>query len=287
MPRDRLGDILIKAGLLDQAGLQRALNEQRRWGGLLGQYLVQLNLISEENLVRALSAQYKLPAVALDAPKLDIGIAKLVPQRICEKHCLICFRADTKNRFLDVAMANPAMTDAIDEVRVATQYNVRPYIAGPGAINAAIRYVFYGDVHIGDEVELTPSSPLRADHRPPPTPQAREDSPTVRRLSVDPRKQKGADDDDLPLNAPISLGLEVTTRKAAPIEPKDSGFHISLDAPALELEAPSEDITIEERLNYLEALAERDSLILERLLNALLGKKLLSAAEIEALMRSK
>lgn len=287
MPRDRLGDILIKAGLLDQAGLQRALNEQRRWGGLLGQYLVQLNLISEENLVRALSAQYKLPAVALDPPKLDIAVAQLVPQRICEKHCLVCFRADTKKRFLDVAMANPAMTDAIDEVRVATQYNVRPYIAGPGAINAAIRFVFYGDLHLGDEVQLTPSSPLRSDHRPPPPPKGTGESATVKRLAIDPRSQPGGPGSDLPLGEPISLGVEVTKRRTAPIEPKDSGFHISLDAPALEVEAPSAEVTVEERLNYLEALAERDSLILERLLNALLNKKLLSAEEIQALMRSK
>lgn len=281
MPRDRLGAILINAGLLDQDGLQRALNEQRRWGGLLGQYLVQLGLVSEENLVRALSAQYKLPAVSLDPPRLDIGVAKIVPQRICEKHCLICFRADAKNRFLDVALADPAQVDAVDEVRVATQYNVRPHIAGPNAINAAIRYVFYGDVPLGQEVELSPNSPLRQDHRPPPPPSS--ESPSIRQLSVAPavRKAAAAVSNTPTREVPSS---RMTTRAQ---QDSDSGFHISLDAPALETEALPEQVTTEERLAYLEALAERDSLILERLLNTLLRKNLLSAEEIDALMRSK
>ncbi|MCA9669216.1 MAG: hypothetical protein KC503_26650 [Myxococcales bacterium] len=161
-PRDRLGDILLRAGLLDEEGLNRALNEQQRWGGPLGRYLVDLSLISEETLIRALSTQYKLPAVALDAPKLSHATARLIPREVCERHRLICFRVDRARRFLDVAMTDPSNVDALDEVRVKTGFNVRPHIAGPNAVDKAITTVFYGDISAGGEIDLSPGSPLRA-----------------------------------------------------------------------------------------------------------------------------
>ncbi|MBK8481622.1 MAG: hypothetical protein IPL40_10655 [Proteobacteria bacterium] len=159
MSRLRLGEILIQAGVLEPAGLERALQEQRRWGrGPLGQYLVQLGLVSEEMIVRALSRQFNIPAVALDPELIDLGAARFIPDDICQRHRLVCIKVDRERRFLDVAMADPASLDAVDEVRVATRYNVRPYFALPSAIERALGRVYEGVAPLG---ALAPASGAR------------------------------------------------------------------------------------------------------------------------------
>ena len=166
MARERLGELLIKAGLLDEAGLNRALSEQRRWGGPLGRYLVDLGLITEETLVRGLSTQCRVPAVAIEPHRLDHQVARKLPQELCEKHRMICFGVDEQKRFIDVAMADPLSAETIDEIRVRTRYNVRPYFAAPSAINDAIAQVFYGEGSaIGGTIDIESGQPTAAPAR--------------------------------------------------------------------------------------------------------------------------
>jgi hypothetical protein len=270
MARARLGEILIKAGLLDEEGLQRALNEQQRWGGQLGRYLVEMGLITEETLVRALSTQYKIPAVALDPERLDIGVGRLITREICERNSLICFRADTTNKFLDVAMGDPSNLDAIDEVRVATKYNVRPHIAAPSVIDRAISYVFYGDLAVGSELDLGPGSKLRMD------------SKSSELLD----KKKGEPQPDLKVTAtnlkPPENGHAVELPKPTGRE----GFHITMDVPAADKKQLKHE-SVEELLARLEATVTRNTAIIRALLEALSKKGLFTRQEIRDVIGSK
>ena len=313
--REKLGEILIKAGVIDELGLQRALSEQQRWGGQLGRYLVELGLITEELLVRALSTQYKLPAVALDPPRLSVAVGRLVSREICERHSIVCFRADTKARFLDVAMSDPSNLDAIDEVRVATQYNVRPHIAAPSAIDQAIRCVFYGEGMLGGELDLSPSSPLRSDplsggtlrpqpprpappappqpaapshHAEPPAPPARQRDPS-REAAV---LEWSPGVTPIPSPAPPSIDVQVTPSAAADVHsavtpqslwlpPPDETFHITMDVPAADKEVLAKALpSVEDRLVIVEGTIARDSAILQRLMEALVARGIFSREEI-------
>ena len=60
-PRIRLGELLVRAGVLDEYKLNAALAEQQRWGGRLGRVLVDMGFVSEEILVKALSKQLAVP----------------------------------------------------------------------------------------------------------------------------------------------------------------------------------------------------------------------------------
>src|SRR5437763_15017297 len=55
--RIRIGDLLVKAGVITDLQLKAALAEQSQWGGKLGDMLVRMEFITEEVLVRALSKQ--------------------------------------------------------------------------------------------------------------------------------------------------------------------------------------------------------------------------------------
>ncbi len=302
--REKLGEILIKAGLLDEAGLQRALNEQQRWGGQLGRYLVELGLVSEETLVRALSSQYKLPAVALDPPRLSVAVGRLVPKELCERNNLVCFRADPTKKFLDIAISDPSNADALEDVRVATRCNVRPHIAAPSAIDKAISLIFYGDVTLGNEVDLSPQSTLRDDPL---------SSELVRKAAIGSSARPSP-----PALAPLDVQITPSTSLAVPAQrspllevplpppaartvqslriappgppppppplpapsttPTGEEVHITLDVPAVDKAALAAGASPEvmERITSLEAAVARDNAVLQVLLQALVKRGILS-----------
>jgi hypothetical protein len=312
MPREKLGEILIRAGYLTQEGLQQALNEQTRWGGQLGRYLVELGLVSEEILVRALSTQFKVTAVALEPHRVDIKTARLIPQDICERNNLIAFRFDDGKKFIDVAMSDPSNLDAIDEVRVATKLNVRPYIAAPTAVDRAISYVFYGDVAIGGALDLSPDSDLRLDTSsqlqrkargeagppPPPSPDgstgpAANEIPALDvKVSVSPQTAKPTDVPtppppvSLPPTAPPSPPEgKLTSPIELPKPVKDDGFHISMNVPAVDKEALTKK-SFEDLLAQLDATVNRNSNLLKELLEALARKGLFTKGEVRRILES-
>src|SRR6266571_1477911 len=141
MARKRLGEILVEAGVLADAQLRAALAEQRRWGGPLGRILVDMKLITEEAMVAALSHQLNFPSVNLDQVKVDRSVVDLIPGDLAEQFGVIPFAAQGK--FLDVAMSDPTNLGVIDELRIRTRLNVRPYLAGPKAIERALAR-YYG-----------------------------------------------------------------------------------------------------------------------------------------------
>jgi hypothetical protein len=163
MAKERLGQILIRAGLLDERGLQGGLDEQQRWGGPLGRHLVALDLISEETLVRALSTQCKLPAVALDPMRIDPNVGRLLPQLFCERNQLICFRFDEIRRCVGIAMADPASVEVIEQVSQLTRCSARRYFAAPSAIERSIQMIFHDPGQASGEIDVP--SGLRSEGR--------------------------------------------------------------------------------------------------------------------------
>ncbi|MBI5479802.1 MAG: hypothetical protein HY906_13140 [Deltaproteobacteria bacterium] len=151
MARKKLGEILIQAGVIDEAKLRSALAEQARWGGPLGRILVDMRIITEEALVQALSHQLNFPAVKIDEKKIPPQALELVPVELCEQHGMIPFSLSGK--FLDVAMADPTNLGIIDELRIRTRLNVRAYLAGPKSIERAIAMNYRGQAMPSREAE--------------------------------------------------------------------------------------------------------------------------------------
>jgi len=75
----------------------------------VGFELVRLGYISEEDLIRTLGRQMRLPVVRLAGRRVDSEILELVPQNLAEKHrCIPLFlRDEGKNRVLQLAVEDP------------------------------------------------------------------------------------------------------------------------------------------------------------------------------------
>src|SRR5262245_32930206 len=136
MARKRLGEILVEAGVLADAQLRAALTEQRRWGGPLGRILVDMKLITEEAMVQALSHQLNLPAVNLDTKNIPTEVLDLMPGELAEQLSVMPFAVQGK--FLALRMLDATNLWASDTRRTPTRLNVRPYLAGPKAIERAL-----------------------------------------------------------------------------------------------------------------------------------------------------
>ncbi len=140
----RLGDLLVREGLISQEQLQRALADQRGSNEKLGSILVRLNLISEDQLVAFLSKQYAIPSMTLSQLDVETEVLKLVPIQIARKYEVLPIKR-TGNT-LTLAMADPTNVFALDDVGFMTNLQVVPVVAAQGAIRKTIDRLYESQV---------------------------------------------------------------------------------------------------------------------------------------------
>jgi type IV pilus assembly protein PilB len=145
----RIGELLVEAGVLSQSQLEQALFAQRKDGRKLGQLLIELGLVSEIQLTQTLSRQLSVPWVSLYHVDFSRSLLNLVAREIAEKYSLVPIfvrRVRKQGETLYVAMDDPTNDAAIDDVARAASLAVKPMIACPSDIRAAIRVYYLGEV---------------------------------------------------------------------------------------------------------------------------------------------
>jgi type IV pilus assembly protein PilB len=140
----KLGEMLIKAGLLTPQRLQEALEYQKTHGGKLGLNLVKLGFVKDEDLTRILSQQYGVPAIHLPKVEIDDTVVKLIPSEVAQKYLIMPVQRSGST--LTIAMVDPTNVFAMDDIKFMTGYNVEPVVCSETSIKEAIdRY--YGSIH--------------------------------------------------------------------------------------------------------------------------------------------
>jgi type IV pilus assembly protein PilB len=147
-PADRIGEQLIHEGLVSREQLSKALEDARANGTRVGFSLVKLGFLGEQDLVRALARQHRIPAVDLERVKLDPKILKLVPTEIAVKHQVLPLRR--VGRTLTVAMANPTDLGVLDDLKFVTRLDIEPVIAG----DFSLRKIIEKEYEAGDENKI-------------------------------------------------------------------------------------------------------------------------------------
>ncbi len=145
MPRrKRIGEILLEAGLINEDQLTAALSSQKTWGGRLGSTLVRMGFVKEEDILRCLSAQLRLPSVDFRKVRISPRAVAAIPQRIAEKYHVmpVAVKEELGKKSVILAMADPTNLDAIAEIEFQTGVNVRPVVATESSIARAIDYYY-------------------------------------------------------------------------------------------------------------------------------------------------
>jgi type IV pilus assembly protein PilB len=138
MQASRLGELLVRNNLITKEQLSRALEEQKESGGQLrlGSILIKDGLIQEQDLTSFLSKQYGVPSINLAEFEVDAAVIKIIPVEIAQKYQII--PVNRAGSTLIIAMSDPSNIFAIDDIKFMTGYNVEVVVASETAIRTSI-----------------------------------------------------------------------------------------------------------------------------------------------------
>ena len=137
----RIIDALLSRGLLTPEQMEGILAVQRTQGGSLQALLMGCGLVSEADLVAAVSQGIGIPPINLSRMKLDVGLKALIPRDLALQYQLIPISCT--GQALTIAMADPLNVFALDILATMTGLSISPVLATPKDIRDAID-TFYG-----------------------------------------------------------------------------------------------------------------------------------------------
>ncbi len=132
----KIGELLLREGLVTQDQINKALQEQRNSGTRVGYNLVKLGFVNETDLTRMLARQHRMPAVDLSKFQVDPRIAKLIPGELALKHNVMPLKRD--GRTLTVALSDPGHLGVLEDIKFITRLDIFPVIAGEFTLRNAI-----------------------------------------------------------------------------------------------------------------------------------------------------
>ncbi|MBN8228269.1 general secretion pathway protein GspE [Corallococcus macrosporus] len=151
MAQIKLGELLIKANVLQESQLKAALAEQAKWGGKLGEILVRMNLVSEDILVRALSKQLGMPAVNLDAVQaVPPHVKAKIPAQTARDFSVVPLQLRDDGKTLVVAMSDPLNVRVLDELRALSKCRIVANVAGRTSVARAFARLYEETAELED-----------------------------------------------------------------------------------------------------------------------------------------
>jgi len=136
---EKLGQILIKTGKIDQQTLENALNEQNRSYRLIGQILIKMGAISENDLINALSKQYDIPVIE-DISEIPTDCLKILPRKFIMRYGVIPFECNEKK--IKIVLSDPLYLDIVKNIEFATGKDVEPYLMNESTLASLINNYF-------------------------------------------------------------------------------------------------------------------------------------------------
>ena len=124
----RLGDLLLKQGLVNTAQLDEALKYQVIFGGKLGTNLIEMGIVEEDEIARILSQQFQVPTpTAEEVMNVEPQVLALLPRALVEQHSVIPLKLE--GRRLTLLMPDPSNYKLIDDLAFRTGLIIKPVVA--------------------------------------------------------------------------------------------------------------------------------------------------------------
>lgn len=134
--KKRLGEILVTEGLVSENDIESALRLQKNSGKRLGDILVGQGLVTYDEMLHAVKNQLNVPLIDLDEVHIRQETLSLMPEKLARKYEALPIRVD--NGQLTVAMSDPSNYFAIEDIRMATGYVVKPAISARDKVLGSI-----------------------------------------------------------------------------------------------------------------------------------------------------
>jgi type IV pilus assembly protein PilB len=150
-----LGELLINMRLITVDHLEQALKEQKDRHERLGDKLIQMGFIAEEQLIEALSIQLGIPKIIPDINLIDRKLAQQVSEAFLRKGELV--PAFKEGERLTAIMADPLDESTIADLRAIFRVEIQPAIATRTAILESLDKLF-------QKIEFTPPTSEHEDN---------------------------------------------------------------------------------------------------------------------------
>jgi hypothetical protein len=172
--RRTIEDVLVEAGLIDEARLRHVRRYARHNGVGLAAAAVLIGGIAEEALASTLAQKLRLPRVDLKAETVDDDAVREVPHDLAEARRLLPLSIDRTTRVIRVAMADPLDFDATEEIEMSTGCTVEALVGRVGEIGDAVSRYYRGVI-----TKMIPRRPVFGAANPTGTPAAKAPDPTT------------------------------------------------------------------------------------------------------------
>jgi type IV pilus assembly protein PilB len=137
------GEFLVSKGVLTRVQLSKALDDQRRFGGRLGEAIVRLTMMTEEQVTQGLAEHLSMEYVHFDdISKINMNIARMFDETISKRFCLVGI-GEVDGRIV-VAMADPLNVIAIDTITLKIKRPIKVVIGSAPEIRKAIEIIYHG-----------------------------------------------------------------------------------------------------------------------------------------------
>ena len=131
-----MGEILIEAGKIDESDLERALEKQKTTNKKLGEILIEMELVTEEDLIFHLAVQYQYPYIKIenyDIPKEVLGI---IPKGLALKYC--CIPIDKIGNVVNFVVSDPSNLYDLKQQESFLNCKMHFYVTKPSSLNLSI-----------------------------------------------------------------------------------------------------------------------------------------------------
>ncbi len=125
--RIRIGEVLLEEGVITQEQLSQALSEQKSTDRMLGELLVDQNVISAGILVKTLAKRLGMPGAIIRHGLIDPELLELIGEEEAQR--LQAMPMFSVHGTLTVAMAEPQSLPTIDRLTHLTGLKIRPVLA--------------------------------------------------------------------------------------------------------------------------------------------------------------
>ena len=147
----KIGEILVHAGKIDESKLNSALAEQKKSNEKIGQVLISMGVIDEDDFITAFSIQMGYPKadnfLLLEA---DQDAVRLIPEDFARTNSVLAVKKSDKA--VTIAMEDPEDIATIDSVKRLTGLDTDIVVVGSELLNKAMDQL-YGEITKAGQVE--------------------------------------------------------------------------------------------------------------------------------------
>ena len=139
-PSAKLGEMLVRSGLISEDQLAAVTAEQYQRSGLLPLTLVRFGVVSEEDLLTCFHREYHVPIIDLSTIDPTAEVLQLVPLALARQHAILPIGLSGST--LTIAIGDPSNVDGLNAVKFRSGCELRIALAPVRSLLEAIDHFY-------------------------------------------------------------------------------------------------------------------------------------------------